>query len=344
MIQRCHVWAVLLALPGIVMVSAAVPAVAHAQAPMMELQVNAFQGASNLPLWIAQREGMFARRGIAVTMSNPNGSLDQFKGLVESRYPVIITAFDNVVAYHSGQGPAEIGPIPDLVAVMGIDSGLLTLVGSPGINRVADLKGRTLAVDALSTGFSFALRDILLKARLDPAAVSFIAVGNSEGRWKAMQDGRAQAALLTLPADLDAVDHGSKALTTVAASFGHYLGNVVAVRQGWATAHSAELQAFLRGMSDAVAWLYAGTNKVRAIEILQQEMPALDGRNLEGVYAALVNSRQGLIRNGALDAAGARTVLSLRAKYSGAAQELQDPGSYGDTRYLGAEAPSALRR
>ncbi len=344
MTQRRCVPTLMRALSGIALLLATVTAPLHAQAPLTELQVNAFPGASNLPLWIAQREGMFARRGIAVTLSNPKGSLDQFKGLVDGRYPVIVTAFDNVVAYHSGQGPAEIGAIPDLVAVMGVDSGFLTLVASPGVDRLADLKGRTLAVDALSTGFSFALRDILLKSGLDGSAVSFIAVGNSDGRWKAMQDGRAQAALLTLPADLEAADHGSKALTTVAASFGHYLGNVVAVRQGWATGHRAELQAFLRGMSEAVAWLYSARNKARAIEILRTEMPALDARNLDRVYAALVTPRQGLIRNGALDAEGARTVLTLRAKYSGAAQGLQDPGAYGDTRYLAAEAPSAPGR
>jgi ABC-type nitrate/sulfonate/bicarbonate transport system substrate-binding protein len=338
MMQRRRVRSTLLALSGVAMLLATVPAPLHAQVPVTELQVNAFPGASNLPIWIAQREGLFARRGITVTLSNPKGSLDQFKGLVEGRYPVIVTAFDNVVAYHSGQGPAEIGAIPDLVAVMGIDSGLLTLVAAPGLDRIADLKGRTLAVDALSTGFSFALREILLKAGVDASAVSFIAVGNSDGRLKAMQDGRAQAALLTLPADLEATDHGSKALTTVAASLGHYLGNVVAARQGWDAGHRAALQAFLRGMSDAVAWMYAGRNRARAIAILHQEMPTLDARNLDRVYAALVNSRQGLIRNGALDPEGARTVLSLRAKYSGAAQGLQDSGAYGDTRYLAGEA------
>jgi ABC-type nitrate/sulfonate/bicarbonate transport system substrate-binding protein len=331
---RCSVRVALLAM-SVIAAWAAVTAPLRAQAPV-ELQVNAFAGAANLPIWVAQREGLFARQGLAVTLVNPQGSLDQFKGLMEGRYPIVVTAFDNVIAYRSSQGPAEVGAIPDLVAVMGIDGGLLTLVGSPGIGKIADLKGRTVAVDALSTGFTFALRDILLKSGLNQSAVFFIAVGNSEGRWKAMQDGRAMAALLTLPADLQATDHGNMALTTVAASFGHYLGNVVAVRQGWAASHRAELRAFLRGVSDGVTWLRAREHRTRAIEILHAQMPALDAGNIERVYAALLDPRQGLIANGALDPQGAATVLALRAKYADSTQGLQDVSAYGDARYLAA--------
>jgi ABC-type nitrate/sulfonate/bicarbonate transport system substrate-binding protein len=336
MIQKRGLRAALLTLSGSIMLLGAVPVPVRAQAPIAELQVNAFSGASNLPVWIAQHEGMFARRGIAVTLSSPKGSVDQFKGLVAGRYPVVVTAFDNVVAYHSGRGAAEIGAIPDFVAVMGIDRGLLTLVASPGIRQIADLKGQTLAVDALSTGFSFALKEILLKAGVNGTDVSFITAGNTAGRWQAMQEKKAVAALLTLPADLEAVDHGSIALTTVASSFGDYLGNVVALRQGWAAAHRAELNAFLSGVSDAMAWLDSREHKARAIEILHTEMPTLDADKLERVYDALMDSNQGLIRSGVINPEGARTVLSLHAKYADSTQGLQSPETYYDTRYLDA--------
>lgn len=335
MMQRCGVQMALLTLLGLVMLLAAVPV--RAQAPLAELQVNAFPGASNLPIWIAQREGMFARRGIEVTLSNPKGSLDQFKGMIEDRYPVIVTSFDNVLAYHSGRGAAEIGAIPDLIAVMAIDSGLLTFVASAGIEKIADLQGRTVAVDALSTGYSFALQDILRKAGVKTAEVSFIAVGNSDSRWKAMQEGRAQAALLVLPTDIDATEHGSKPLATVAASFDAFLGNAVVLRRSWAAGHRAELQAFLRGVGDALSWLLVSEHKARAIEILHAEMPALSAGNLERVYETLIDSRQGLSRNGVLDPRAVQTVISLRAKYAGSPESLEGLDAYIDTRYLSAE-------
>ena len=75
--------------------------------------------------------------------------------------------------------------------------------------------------------------------------------------------------------------------------------------------------AFLHGVDDALAWLLARENKARAIEILRAEMPALSAGNLDRVYEKLVDSRQGLVRNGVLDPRAAQTVLALRAKYAG---------------------------
>jgi len=332
MAQRCDAWTELPALAALAIMLALAPASLRAQAPLAELPINAFAGASNLPIWVAQREGLFARRGIAVTLSSPAGSLDQFRGLIDGRYPIIVTAFDNVVAYRSGQGPAEVGAIGDLVAVVGIDSGLLTLVAAQGIDSIADLKGRTLAVDAPSTGFSFALREILQKSGLDASALTYIAAGNSDGRWKAIQEGRASAALLALPADFSALRQGGKALTTVATSLGNYLGNVVAVRQGWSASHRRELRAFLQAMRDAMAWLSAPAHKARAIDILHEQMPSLDAAGLERVYGTLLDPRQGLIRSLRLDPRAAQTVLSLRAKYSSSSQSLQAPGAYFEAR------------
>lgn len=328
--KQRSMWTTLLGVSSLVLLMA-MPI--HAQTPV-EVQVNAFAGASNLPVWVAQREGMFERRGVKVTLNAPKSSVEQFKGLAEGRYPIVVTAFDNVVAYHSGQGAPEVGTLADLVAVMGIDGGLFTLVASPGIQTIADLKGKTVAVDALSTGVSFALKETLDKGGVKESEVSYIAVGNSDNRWKAMQEGKAQAGMLAVPADMAAVAQGSKALATVGSSLGNYLGNVVAVRQSWATSHRSELQAFVGGVSDALTWLALPGNKSRVMQILQAELPTFSAEDRERIYPVLVGSSQGLSRNGALDPRAAQTVLGLRMKYSGAAQNVQKLDAYIDSRYL----------
>lgn len=329
--RQRSIWMTLLAASSMVL-SMAMPV--RAQTPVAALQVNAFAGASNLPIWVAQHEGMFTRHGVKVTLSSPKSSVDQFQGLAQARYPVVVTAFDNVVAYHSGQGAPEVGTLADLVAVMGIDGGLFTLIATPGIQTIADLQGKTLAVDALSTGISFALKEVLSKGGVDQSQVSFIAVGNSDNRWKTMQEGKAQAAMLAVPADMAAVAQGSKALATVGSSLGRYLGNVVAVRQGWAASHRVELQALVRGVRDAQAWLVKPENKSRVLQILQGELPASSAADRERTYDALVNSPQGLSRTGALDPVAAQTVMELRKKYSGSAQSIQELDAYVDPRYL----------
>ena len=319
---------------------------ARAQAPAPPpprgaIQLNSFPGASNLPIWVAMQQGMFARLGLDVALSAAHGSVEQFKGVADGRYPVISTAFDNIIAYHEGRGAAEVGAIPDLVAVAGIDRGFLTLVVAPGISGVAALKGRTMAVDALATGFSFALKDILARGGVSPADVSYVAVGSSEGRWKALREGAAAAGLLSLPTDLDATDAGFTALTTVNQVFGHYLANVVATRQGWAAAHETEMTRFLRGLRQAMAWLAAPDNRAATLEILHREMPALDSGKVTRVYDELLDKQQGLLRDLALDPEGARTVLDLRERYAPGGKRPAAATLFMDTRFATAAGDGA---
>ena len=280
------------------------------------LQVNSFPSASNLPVWIGQRQGLFRSHGLTVELSHPAGSVAQIKGLMEGKYQVLLTALDNVVAYRDGHGEADVGGAVDLVAFMGMDGGFLTLVAAPGTKQVAELKGKVMAVDALTTGFSFALQELLARGGVAKDAVSYVAVGSSGARWKALQDGKAQAALLTLPLDLEAADKGFAALGTVAGTLGHYQATIAAVRQGWAQAHGATLVAFLRAYREAVAWLVAPEHKDASIAILHEEMATLDPANLGRIYALLADPQHGIDRDLGIDPEGAAMVLSLRARYA----------------------------
>jgi hypothetical protein len=71
------------------------------------------------------------------------------------------SGFDNVVAYREDQGEAEIDREPDLFVCMGGDNAFLSLVVQSDINSYSDLRGKTLSVDALTTGFAFVLRKML---------------------------------------------------------------------------------------------------------------------------------------------------------------------------------------
>ena len=71
--------------------------------------VNGFPSASNLPLWVGQHEGLFQRQGLDVVLSHPEGSVEQFKGLMAGKYQILLTALDNVVAYRDGHGEADLG-------------------------------------------------------------------------------------------------------------------------------------------------------------------------------------------------------------------------------------------
>jgi ABC-type nitrate/sulfonate/bicarbonate transport system substrate-binding protein len=305
-----------------------------AAAEIPTIHMNAFLSASDLPVWVGQHEGFYRKHGIELDLSYPAGSVEQIKGVMDGKYQIISTALDNVVAYREGQGGVDLGGPVDLFAFMGIDSGFLTLVTAPGIRRIADLKGKVMAVDAMSTGFSFALKEILARNGIPGDAVTYIAVGSSGARWKALEEGKAQAALLTMPLDLEATDKGFSALTTVAKTLGHYNATVMAARQSWAKTHDTEIVAFVRGTRDAVQWLVAPAHRAAAIAILHEKIPSLDASKLDRIYALLTDPKQGIYRNLAIDRRGAQTVLDLRARYAVPAHKLPNYLTYADLRYL----------
>ena len=130
------------------------------------LRVIVFPGGTNLPIWAGQKQGFFERHSVAVDLTYTTSSKEQLAGLIEGRWDIGATAFDNVVAYQEGQGEAEIKREPDLFVFMGGDNGFLHLVAQADVRSFDDLKGRVLSVDALTTGFAFVLRKMIQRAGL----------------------------------------------------------------------------------------------------------------------------------------------------------------------------------
>ena len=68
---------------------------AAAQGPK-PLEVIAFSGGGNWPVWIAQEKGLFAQNGIAVKLVFTPDSVTQIRGLMEGKYDFGTTAYDKL--------------------------------------------------------------------------------------------------------------------------------------------------------------------------------------------------------------------------------------------------------
>ena len=93
-------------------------ATAQSQRPLKTLTVLGFEGAFNLPVWIAQQNGYFERQGLIVKLEYPKGSVEVVERLQSNTGQLALTSVDNVIAYANGQGEATSGLAADLVAVM----------------------------------------------------------------------------------------------------------------------------------------------------------------------------------------------------------------------------------
>jgi ABC-type nitrate/sulfonate/bicarbonate transport system substrate-binding protein len=298
------------------------------------ITLNSFKSASLWPLWAAGKQGFFEKQGLTVKNVYTPNSVDQMVGLIKGEFDMVTTALDNVIAYAEGEGAPGAPKDADLVAVLGGNNGALSLIARGDIKSAKDLKDKDLAVDAIATGYSFVLRDILVRNGLGVNDYKLIPFGNTGARWQALREGKAVAGLLTPPISQAAVTAGYTNVANAADVLGGYQGTVAATRRDWAKSNADTVVAFIRGYRAGLDWLKAPANKQAAIDVLRAEIPETTPVAAEQNYAQLVADPKGFDAGGRIDAAGARQVLDLRRRYGPQGKTGTDVGRFIDESYF----------
>lgn len=314
---------------AIALVACLTSVIAHAQIP---LRVIAFDGGWNLPVWAAQRQGFFEANGVTVQLSYTPNSVFLITALLDGKFDIGLAGIDNIVAYQEGQGEAKIADNPDLFAFLGNDSGFASIVAAPNVKSFADLKGKTVSVDAMTTGYAFMVRELLARNGLAEADVTYVRAGGTSNRYRDLVAGKHDATLLRTPFELLVRERGFNQLAT-GESLGAYEGTVGAARRSWAKANEPALLGFMRGYRAGVDWIYDRANRdiVEALLVanVRDMTPALAKKS----YDLLLADKGGVARDVALDIEGIRTVLQLRSKYGAPQKTLTDPMKYVDLSY-----------
>ena len=297
---------------------------------MTKLSVIAFPGAPNLPLFAAQTHGFFTDAGLDVDFQTTPSSVFQFEQFGAGAFDIAFTAFDNVVAYREGQGAAKLPTLPDFRAVMGCTQIELSLVVAPEIKAVDDLRGRSLALDAISTGFAFVLYEMLALSGLAPGDYEVIPVGATPKRWSSVKDGAHAGTITIEPFTSIARAAGFPTLLKSSDFFSTYQGGVIAARRDWAAENEKVLTAFLGVYLCGLNWVLDPAQREAAAAILSERMPEIQPKALDAVMQSLLSERSGLTPDGAILRDGARTVLDLRSKYGAGKAALTDVDRYLD--------------
>ncbi|MCL4801318.1 MAG: ABC transporter substrate-binding protein [Burkholderiales bacterium] len=296
------------------------------------VSVIVFPGGFNLPLWVAEANGLFAANGVAVSVTPTPNSVFQLTGLIEGKFDVAMTAIDNVVAYREGQGEAPVEG-PELFAFMGGDRGFLQLVTAPEVKSYGDLRGKVLSVDARTTGYAFVLLELLERAGLREPDFALERAGGVLQRFEALLAGKHAGTLLVTPFDLIAQAKGCNRLADALAVLGRYQGLVGAARRPWAERNRDAIVGYVRAYAAAVDWLYDPANRDAAIELFARNVPNAARATAEAACRALLDPAQGFQKRAQIDLEGVRTVLALRSKYGEPRKTLTDPAAYYDPRF-----------
>ncbi|MDB5764758.1 MAG: periplasmic protein [Herminiimonas sp.] len=296
---------------------------------LASLKLVAFDGGWNLPIWAAQRQGFFEANKLNVDLSFTPNSVNLVTGLLAGKYDLAFAGIDNVIAYQEGQGEVPVEQ-PDLFAFMGGDNGLLSVVAAPAIKTPADLKGKTLSVDAMTTGFAFVLRDYVASKGLAQDEVKFVRAGGTGNRFTALMQGKNDGTLLRTPFDLIARDRGFNVLAEGDA-LGKYQGTVGVATRRWASRNEEVLINFIRAYRSGVEWIFDPKNRAVAEALLVANIRDMTPELAKSALSQLLSN--GLQRDPAFNVDGIKTVLVLRSKYGQPQKQLSDPYKYIDSRF-----------
>ena len=298
--------------------------------PLQTVNMITFGGGYSLPAWVAQRQGFFAKHGIEVNITHTPNSVFLMKNLIEGKFDLTVTAMDNLVAYQEGQGEAEYTGTCDLVAFMGVDDSFQSLMASPDIKSVAELRGKRIAVDALTTGYAFILREMIARAGMTDADVTYERTGGGPMRLRAMLDGNYSAGLLATPLDKIAADQGFSNLGTARQLLGRYQGRTGFAQRAWVQNNQAAVIGFMRAYRDAMDWLYDKNNREIAAALLIANDASMTPELARQSLDILLDEKGGFWRDQKLDLEGIRTVLALRSRFGVPQKTLTDPLPYVD--------------
>ena len=287
------------------------------------IELICFPGAPNLPIFAAQSKGWFESNGVSVNLTTTPNSAFQAENLASGKFQIAGTAFDNVVAYQEGQGAVPLKDT-DFFAFMGATQVELAFITAPTISSYEDIKGQSLALDALSTGFAFCLYEMLAKNGLSKSDYKMVPVGATPARWESVKAGEHVGTLTIEPFTSIARNQGFKVLDTSTNIFPAYQGGAFAASRKWAAANPDALKGYIRGYLAGLAWTLDPANREEATQILLTNMPEIKPQVAGAVMNSLLSPRSGLTPKGAMLMDGVDTVLDLRSRY-GSGGKLNDP-------------------
>jgi ABC-type nitrate/sulfonate/bicarbonate transport system substrate-binding protein len=280
-----------------------------ASAQTTTLKVKVFPGLANLPLLAGLHTGAFARRGLVIEIENTPNSDVLRNGLARGDHQLVVAGVDNAVAM------AEAGH--DIGILHGGDSAFNAFFVKPEIAGWADLRGKTLIVDAPNTAYALVAYKMLEMNGLPRGSYTIRPTGGTFARYELMfNEPTAHASMLNPPFSLQAEDRGLRKLADVTDVVGPYLGNAGWAMREWSRQNPDVVTRYLAAYVESIRWMLAPANKAAVVGVLSERLrlaPALAERNL----ALLTAPNTGSAVDGRFDLQGFQNVLRIRAEVLG---------------------------
>jgi NitT/TauT family transport system substrate-binding protein len=232
---------------------------------------------SILPLWVGADAKLFEKHGLQVRPIY----LPRAAGR-----PALLSG-DIQVYFSAGPPLVQMRLSGGDVAITSCVAHKLTskIMVIPAIQKIADLRGKVLAVANPGSASDFAAKLFLARQGMKPGQdVSIIYSGSTSAAFAALVNGRVQAIFATSPNDLQAAQAGFKPLLELGDLNIPYAGNCTAVMRSYIAKQPARMRSFVAGVTEAIAYIRRRPNEAKAI--LQKYTRVSDPAILQHAYDA----------------------------------------------------------
>jgi len=255
-------------------------------------------------IYVARDKGLYERHGIALDIVYTGSSAAATQALTGGSLHMSVSSTD--AAFIAQQKVPEMRQIFSLVG-----KNPYSLVVTPDIKRVEDLKGKVAGGTTPKTGDTYILRSMLDAHGLkDGRDYSIIVAGTPAARAEAMQRGTIQATALFEPQVSFLKDKGMVELfraDTIPRLQDYPFISVLAMRP-WVQAHEDAAVRFGRATAEATDWFYDPKNRAEAVQILARNLK-VNEKYAENTYRVWVEEIKAHPRDLRLSPAGLRKVL-----------------------------------
>ena len=277
--QFCHATiALTLAAGGVCAVASSGVAQSPTKITLVQMHPNMGIGEEVFLYAVPKRLGYFAAEGLDVDIQNSQTGMISAQVLQSNNAQVGTTAAAAIMTVREQNG--------DLLSFFNLKRNagtfLVVLKDSP-IQKLEDLKGKTIGAPSFGAGGGLALKQNLSEIDIQPEQYTAIATGAGPAAIAALRSGKIDA-LVMWDAMLGAAENTGLSLRTVSIPLEDAkVGTTLAVRKSYVLSNPKEVAGYCRAMTKGL--VFTMTNRAAAIRLFWEEFPTAKPANLDDATA-----------------------------------------------------------
>ncbi len=285
---------------------------------------------SSLYLYVAEKQGFFARENVAVEMVQiPGGTGNMVAALDRGEVDVTQTATPYLIQAVLNGSPAA--------AIAGTTANpIYSLIARPAIKIFADLKDKLIGLSLPIDTISISMRKLLALKGLGAADYRVKELVGSPLRAACLKSGECDAVPLGQPDDLIAIKDGYRRLGLSTEAVASFQFEVIAARRDFAETHGPALVGFVSALADAFRFIRDSVHRDDAVNAIVALTGASDDIARATLALYLDPDRGVLPRQAEIDLGGLAQVIAFMGEGGTIKPPLPAPEQFVDLQYLRA--------